>query len=89
MVIRYVMAEYPHETCMEEDDVGNYVLHSDYAALEARVAELEKDAERYRWIRKNCDSLETPDSTIQGWIFVNNGCTNLDCWVDKHLSREA
>lgn len=50
MVVRYVMAEYPHETCMEEDAGGNYVLHSDYAALESRVAELEKDAARWRYV---------------------------------------
>jgi hypothetical protein len=32
-----------------------YVLASDYDALTARVAELEKDAARYRWLRDQSD----------------------------------
>ena len=35
MVDRYVMTEYPHETCMDHDDAGPYVLYEDYAALQA------------------------------------------------------
>ena len=35
---------------MSEDKYGGYVQYNDYAALEARVAELEKDAARYRFI---------------------------------------
>lgn len=43
MVKRYVLTEYPHETCMEESDFGQYVLYDDYSALEARVAGLESE----------------------------------------------
>ena len=73
MVIRYVMAEYHHETYMEEDTDGNYVLHSDYAALEARVAELERDAERYRWLS----------------LAVYGDKALADSFVDASMSREA
>lgn len=37
------------------DDCGDYVHCCDYAALEARVAELEMDAARYRWLRDDAD----------------------------------
>lgn len=60
MVQRYVMTEYPHECCMEQDDAGQYVLHDDYAALKAENERLKADAEKLerfrplaRWV-SNC-----------------------------------
>lgn len=47
MVKRYVCIE-----GFNLDDVdGDWIRYDDYAALEARVAELERDAARYRWLR--------------------------------------
>lgn len=36
---------------MDEYDGHLYVRASDYAALEERVAELDREAARYRWLR--------------------------------------
>lgn len=113
MVIRYVMTEYPHETCMEEDADGNYVLHSDYVAIEARVAELEselsdaesdvdtmaehnielqakvaeleKDAARYRWLRRQCDEKGSRGSIIAASHYGMDWDRN----IDEAMSREA
>lgn len=46
MVTRYVWNEDGMCGCSE----GDYVEYEDYAALEDRVAELERDADRYRHI---------------------------------------
>jgi hypothetical protein len=41
------------ERAMEESVAGDYVSYADYQSLEAEVAELRKDAERYRLLRKH------------------------------------
>ena len=38
---------------VDEYDGRLYVCISDYAALESRVAGLERDAARYRWLKEN------------------------------------
>lgn len=38
---------------MFECDDGEFIRVFDYVELEERVAELEKDAARYRWLRDN------------------------------------
>lgn len=37
---------------MEKDEYGDYVRHDDYVNLLMSVEMLAKDAERYRWLRK-------------------------------------
>lgn len=51
MVSTYVPNSYGDMVEIVEDYPEGYVMHSDYAALEARVAGLERDAARYRWLR--------------------------------------
>ena len=43
-------ASHGHE--LTEYDAGIYVLASDYDALRAQLAEAQRDAERYRWLRE-------------------------------------
>lgn len=95
-------------------DDGDYVLYNDYAALEARVAELEmelrdteyysdmlvkhnielesrlaeleKDAARYRWLR---DSHNYPAGPY--WDDLGNTCDpeEMDEMIDEAMRREA
>lgn len=78
---------------MEPDSFGDYVRHDDYAALEARLAELEKDAARYRWLRENCVEQAAEDDAgpylYHGVPWNCNWRRELDDAVDDAMSREA
>ena len=69
---------------MCQDHAGSYVLHSDYAALEALVAELEKDAARYRWLC-NGNWYAVEGHLLHGhW----DGKGFADIEIDEAMSRE-
>lgn len=63
-------------------DDGDYVLYNDYAALEARVAELEMDATRYRhWLfMPQADAVEIAS--------IGSGCEREDA-IDESMSRRV
>lgn len=67
--VEYVGGSYP----MGEREDGDYVEYDDYAAIESRLAELEKDAARYRWLS----------------LAVYGDKALADRFVDASLSREA
>lgn len=49
IVVSHVIGA-PVLTRVVERSGGKYVLHSDYSAIESRIAELEKDAARWRYV---------------------------------------
>lgn len=62
-----------HGHTMSESPVGLYILASDYDALAARLAEAERDAARYRWLR---------DTRNESMDFYGTE-TEFDQWVDE------
>lgn len=71
----YVGGSYP----MAIRPYGEYVEYEYYAALEARVAELERDAARYQWIMDYDDFDEVIEVLSLG----------SDDAIDRAMSREA
>lgn len=72
----------PHDAPPGDMD---YVLASDYDALAARVAELEKDAWRYRWLRASTEP--------SGFWVAHGGPGGMSLWhgadLDAALDMEA
>lgn len=60
-------------------NTGFFVRFEDYASLESRVAELEKDAARYRWVM-DCDDFEAVIEALS---------LGSDDAIDRAMSREA
>lgn len=83
MVAKYFVCE-----CADMQEFAGRlsVKYSDYEALEARIAELEKDAARYRWLR---DSSNYPAGPY--WDDLGDTCDpeEMDEMIDDAMSREA
>lgn len=90
MVKRYdYMEEYGDGYIAPSAD-GYYVEYDDYEALEARIAELEKDAARYRVVRDRILPEELNfDSPLDESIGDEAISSAVDMAVDKFMSREA
>lgn len=73
---------------MEPDNIGDYVRYEDCAALEERVAELERDAARYRWLRNQSGgSAANAAVTISlgfDWYKYNGDVLDgvIDQWIE-------
>lgn len=74
-----------------EIDGGRYVHYDDYTALEARVAELEKDAARYRWLIGCGWTAITGSGEVHASIHIPS--TPVHNWMDEdnieHLIENA
>lgn len=70
---------------VDEYDGHLYVRASDYAALDRRVAELERDAARYRWLRDNCQESEDYCATSGQLYFGTYGYGGLDAEIDAKI----
>ena len=91
IVVSHVIGS-PVLTRVVERSSGNYVLHSDYSALELRLAELEKDAARYRALvdsGKYCPSFGSGYWGLRAGGFGRVSKEELDSAVDESMSREA
>jgi hypothetical protein len=72
-----------------EDEYGDYVKYSDVERLIAERQQLQKDAERYRWLRRN-----NPSNSNVWCVKGANGVSNdtidssqLDDAVDEAMSE--
>ena len=70
---------------VDEYDGRIYVCSSDYSALERRVAELERDAARYRWLRDNCQEAADNYATSGQLYFGTYGYGGLDAEIDAKI----
>lgn len=73
---------------MKNSRFGEWASYEDYAALESRLAELEKDAARYRWLRDVPWISDEFGYDLRIAIqFQRNGL--WDDMIDNAMSREA
>jgi len=75
-----------------DDDDGDYVKYSDVQRLIAERQSLQKDAERYKWLRNNasyCDTLPTAWCVYGGSGVDNHPCdsSELDDAVDEAIKK--
>ena len=87
MVKRYTVPEY---SVLYHKEDGLLVEYKDYAALEARVADLEKDAARYRWLRTYAE-VEIPQSWLaHNSLYRDDTADTWDSVIDTAMQgREA
>ena len=69
------------------DDYNELKCYADH--MEVRIAELEKDAARYRWLRGNCQEVADCHATSAQLYFGTYGWGDLDSDIDDAMSREA
>lgn len=63
--------------------------YNDFVKLNSRIAELEKDAARYRWLRGNCQEVGDCYGAYGQLYFGTYGLGELDSEIDEAMSREA
>lgn len=73
---------------MAHADDGPFVLASDYDALAARCAELEKDAARYRWL-KDRPSLRISWYRCGGKFDPVGHLGDFDSLIDAEMQPDA
>lgn len=73
---------------MKEGELGDYVEWEAYEALQAECEKLRKDAERYRWLRDNCEMTADEYGTAGQLYFGTYQAGRLDATIDDAMQRD-